>query len=126
MRGDAQSISDPDVRQVIENELRLLDPSVRRSRSATAALLDPEFREFGSSGRVWDRESILSELSQDDAAPAAVDEIRASRLGPDVILLTYRIRTPARTTLRSSIWRRQGGGPWRVYFHQGTALPTAG
>jgi hypothetical protein len=126
MRESAQPIPDPDVQQVIENELRLLDPSVRRSRSATAALLDPEFREFGSSGHVWDHESILDLLNQDDAPPPAVDEIRASRLGPDVVLLTYRTRTPARTALRSCIWHGQDGGPWRVYFHQGTPLPTAG
>jgi hypothetical protein len=116
-------IPDLDIQQVIENELRLLDPSVRRSRSSMTALLDPEFREFGSSGRVWDHDSILDLPSWADAPLPAVDEIRASRLGPGIILLTYRTRTPARTALRSSIWRRQDGGPWRVYFHQGTPVP---
>jgi hypothetical protein len=47
--------ADPDVQDVIEKELRLLDPAVRQSRDTAAELLDPDFREFGVSVRVWDR-----------------------------------------------------------------------
>ena len=116
---------DSDVQQVIENELRLMDRAVRRSRPAAAALLDRGFREFGSSGRAWDYESILDLTNRDDSVSPTVDEVRADRLGPDVILLTYRTRTPTRTARRSSVWRRQDGGSWRIYFHQGTPVSAA-
>ena len=111
---------DPEIRDVIERELKLQDRAVRRSREAAAELLDPEFHEFGASGRVWDRDSILDMMATDDTAPPTTDRIDATRLGDDVILLTYRTRSPERTALRSSLWRRRDGGPWRIYFHQGT------
>lgn len=117
------AFTDPDVQQVVTDELRLLDPSVRRSPTAAGALLDPEFREFGASGRVWDRGSVLTMLSSDDAPPPLVDRICGTRLAPDVVLLTYRSRTADRTTLRSSLWRRRDDSPWRIYFHQGTVVP---
>lgn len=113
---------DPDLRWVVENELRLLDPAVRRSRTAVAALLDPGFHEFGASGRVWDRDSVLDLLAGEDAPPTLTDDMQAARLGPDAVLLTYRSRTPDRTSLRSSVWRRRDGGPWRIWFHQGTGV----
>ncbi|GAA1279053.1 nuclear transport factor 2 family protein [Pseudonocardia aurantiaca] len=116
---------DPDVQDVVERELRLQDPAVRHTRSAAAELLDREFHEFGASGRVWGRDSILDMMADHEAPPPTPDNIAATRLGEDVILLTYRTRRPERTALRSSLWRRRDGGPWRIYFHQGTVQPDA-
>jgi hypothetical protein len=111
---------DSDVTDVIDRELRLQHPAVRRTPSVAAELLDPEFREFGASGRVWDRASILDVMARDEAPPPVTDDVVASRLADGAILLTYRTREPGRTVLRSSVWRRREGGPWRVVFHQGT------
>jgi len=111
---------DPDLAQVVAFELQLLDPAVRRSPEAAGALLDPEFREFGAFGRVWDRTTVLEAMAAEDAPPAEATDVAASRVTPDAILVTYTARRGGRTTLRSSLWRRQDGGPWRVYFHQGT------
>lgn len=111
---------DPDVDFVVAGELSLLDPDVRASRSAASALLDDKFHEFGSSGTVWDRESILDAMLVGTDPPPEVVDMTATRLAPDVILLTYRTRRPGRATLRSSIWRRTQGR-WAIYFHQGTA-----
>ena len=44
-----------------------------------------------------------------------------TRLGGDVIHLTYLSERAGRRALRSSIWRRTPDG-WRVYFHQGTLI----
>lgn len=110
---------DPDIDLVVAGELSLLDPEVRASRSAASALLDDSFHEFGSSGTVWDRESVLDSMLAVVDAPPEVMDMTASRLAPDVILLTYRTRRPGRGTLRSSIWRRTQGR-WAIYFHQGT------
>lgn len=117
------SASDPDVDQVIIGEMRLMEPAVRRSREQAAALLDPEFREFGSSGREWDLESILDVLAADESPPPVAEAFAATRPAADVVLLTYRTRRPGRVTLRASIWRRRDGSPWRLVFHQGTARP---
>lgn len=119
----AYTSDDPDIEHVVASELRLQNPEVRHSRGDPAERLDPEFHEFGASGRVWDREAILAMMSGHDAPPPVSDDITATRLAPDVILLTYRSRRPERTAVRSSIWRRRDGGPWRLYFHQGTVQP---
>ncbi|MDE1674761.1 DUF4440 domain-containing protein [Nocardia gipuzkoensis] len=113
---------DPDIEYVISAELQLLDRAIRNSRVASSALLDPEFREFGASGKVWDRESILDMMSEDTSSPPTIDDLMAAHLGPNVILLTYRTRSPERTAVRSSIWLHHENG-WKLYFHQGTAQP---
>ncbi len=105
--------------QVIGREMRLLDPRIRASAEAVNALLHEDFREFGASGRVWDRDSIVPAVSADPGPPVTVGEMTAVRLAPDVVLLTYRVTRPAGPSLRSSVWRRDGSG-WRLYFHQGT------
>lgn len=114
--------NDPELDPVVANELALLDPAVRGSTTALTALLDEEFREFASSGQVWDRDSLVAALRTDpgeSGAAAAVEDMRAMRLAPDLALLTYVVRRPTRTTLRSSLWRRHGSG-WTLLFHQGT------
>jgi hypothetical protein len=110
---------DEDVREVVGKELSLLEPAVRSSPDDLAALLHPEFREFGVSGRSWDRAGIVTALGDRPGPAAQTHDMRAERLGPDVILLTYVARRPDRATLRSSLWIRTDG-TWRLFFHQGT------
>ncbi|WP_308257776.1 nuclear transport factor 2 family protein [Pseudonocardia lacus] len=112
--------ADPVLDDVVARERRLLDPAVRRSPDAAGHLLDPDFREFGAFGRVWDRDSVLTAMAGEDAPPPAVDDIAATRVCVDTVLVTYRARRADRTTLRSSLWRRRDGGDWQLYFHQGT------
>jgi ribonuclease HI len=84
--------------------------------------LHPDFTEFGSSGRIWDRESIVAAMAADPGDPTAAEEMRGFRLAPEVVLLTYRVNKPSRASLRSSIWMVHDNH-WVLVFHQGT--PTA-
>lgn len=105
---------------VLAAEMRLLDPAVRASRPQLEELLGEDFREFGSSGREWQREAIIDALVSEPAAPPpAVDQVRFQELGPDVVLLTYRSASGRYETLRSSIWCRVRDR-WILRFHQGT------
>jgi len=113
-------------RQLQLLEEALADPEVRASRYAMASLLSDDFREFGASGRVFDKETILGLLADEpDGDSYLVEELEVTRLGPDTALATYRIpprrvagkQKPA--SLRSSIWRMEEG-VWKVLFHQGT------
>jgi hypothetical protein len=108
-----------DVADVVANELALLDPATRAWPDAVIGLLHEQFREFGASGRIWQRDGIAAQLAADPGGPVDVEEMRAERLGTDAILLTYLARRPDRTSLRSSIWVRDAG-TWRLIFHQGT------
>ncbi|WP_344864931.1 DUF4440 domain-containing protein [Amycolatopsis ultiminotia] len=117
---------DPDVAAVIEREFALQTPDVRRSRTACLELLDPQFREFGASGREWDRASVLAMMAAEQYVPPEVEDLAVLRPAPGVIVLTYRARRADRTTLRSALWRRAADGAWRLMFHQGTVVPPGG
>ena len=113
-------------------EERLLQPSIRRSRTALEALLEPEFREFGSSGRVFDREAIFLLLQTEASAPsqAQLHDFLCTPLAADVALVTYRsLNHMGSEALRSSLWCYRDGH-WQLLFHQGTrviseSVPTA-
>ena len=100
-------------------ELRLMDPAVRDSPDEVDALLADEFVEFGSSGRTYDKSTLIKALRQcpDIGGPRTITEFNARELSPSIVLVTYQIRETG--TLRSSIWRSDGEH-WKMVFHQGT------
>jgi hypothetical protein len=63
---------------------------------------------------------------------AIVDELEAmddAKMSETVVLATYRSSRcggdgDPRFSLRSSLWRREEDGSWRMVFHQGTAVQT--
>ena len=107
-------------------EESLLDPAIRRDGERLRAILTEDFLEFGSSGRVWTRMSIIELLATEkNFRPPAIEDFQCSMLTDKVALVTYRtLRGDGRTgeqmeSLRSSIWTRHDG-EWRMRFHQGT------
>lgn len=107
-------------------EVELHHPGVRRVRERLELLLHPEFHEVGRSGRVYDREAVLSHLVAQQVHPVvASDAFSATELSPGVVLLTYRsahVETEgglANHTLRSSVWVSTAAG-WQLRYHQGT------
>jgi len=106
-------------------EERLLRPEVRRSKHELAELLADDFREFGSSGRVFDKQQIIELLQQQPPYELSLRDFSTVTLGPDLVLATYRASCRALDSkqlshsLRCSILRQQGG-KWQVHFHQGT------
>ena len=105
-------------------ELALLSGAVRGDRTSATLLLHKDFREFGASGVVWDRESVL-DMMEAEAAEGRVDvkavDLVATGLGPGVVLVTYDSVTPTRRAHRSSVWLREGGR-WQARHHQGTVV----
>ena len=106
---------------LIALELRLQESSTRKDPAAIGELLSEDFREFGASGRVWDRATLLETLSAEPPYPIASENFECLRLSSHLALLTYVAANPARKTLRSSLWRLEGDR-WRVLFHQGTVI----
>jgi hypothetical protein len=105
-------------------EERLSTPEASDSRASLGELLAPEFKEFGSSGRVFDRDSVLDALVPGGRPRIVFEAFEAVSIARDVVLVTYLSRSfdgaggkpPA---LRSSLWcRRQKR--WQLVFHQGT------
>jgi hypothetical protein len=111
----------------MEAEFRLLDPGVLSSPELLAELLHPDFKDFGASGRIWDRDSIIAMLTApDEPAPRPVTASRMTgvQLAPGVVLLTFDTEAGAKRAHRSSLWLLTGGD-WLLYFHQGTPFDDA-
>ncbi len=107
-------------------EQSLLQPAVRRNRARLMELLADDFLEFGSSGRVWTRKTIIDLLARETAfIPPEIEEFHCALLAPELALVTYRTARFDEETgeklasLRSSIWTC-ATGEWRMRFHQGT------
>ena len=97
-------------------ETRLHRSDVRSSPSLAAELIADDFLEFGKSGRVYDKATILAAMQREPPrGPIDVEDFAARELAPGVVLVTYR-----GSALRSSIWVLQDG-KWRMAFHQGTS-----
>ena len=111
----------------------LLDPAVRRDRAQLTRVLAPAFREFGSSGRVFDRETIIADLALEHPSSSSKLSLADFLLVAHTetwALVTYRsLRHDSggalqSTALRSSTWVR-AGDRWQMLFHQGTSQPLA-
>ena len=82
--------------------------------------LDEEFVEFGSSGVVYDRESVISAMVLEDPVSWSIASFKALPLAQDVALVTYlTAKAAGQPSLRCSVWKRTGS-QWRIVFHQGT------
>jgi hypothetical protein len=88
------------------------------------------FREFGSSGRAYDKEQVSSALENQIPVHLTLEEFRVVELGPAAALVTYRARAESpggkadQLSLRSSIWIHRGDD-WQMLFHQGTLFAEA-
>ncbi len=114
----------------------LFDPVVRRDVAAVSDLLAEEFREFGSSGRIYTKMDILAELSIEQPVVITLSDFTCQMISPEAALVTYKTlsshenRTPTQA-LRSSLWvlrsdplqfsrESPARSRWQMLFHQGT------
>ena len=105
-------------------EERLAMPAGSESRESLALILAAEFREFGSSGRVFERASVLDALIAGGRPQLKLEEFPAASVGDGVVLVTYIARSIAGPgwkppSLRSSLWIWRDAR-WQMIFHQGT------
>jgi hypothetical protein len=115
------------VRAIEALELTLLRSPTRSDANHLEQVLDDDMIEFGKSGRVYDKRSIVQALAAETPQSArdshVMLDVKATMLSDDAVLLTYRLQprnaSSAAASLRSSVWRRRGGH-WRLLFHQGT------
>ncbi|MCF2145838.1 DUF4440 domain-containing protein [Desmonostoc muscorum LEGE 12446] len=110
-------------------EERLLQPDIRKSAKDVMDLLADEFIEFGSSGRVFDRQQIIKSLENEPIEPLtqrSITEFKTLVLATGIVLVTYRVvrhvsgEKPVHS-LRSSIWKLIDNR-WKMIFHQGTLV----
>jgi len=89
------------------------------------ALLADDFYEFGSSGAVITKKTVMDAVrhtgKKDGSIPFVVTEFAIKRLAIDTVLATYKTEkhSDQKRTWRSSIWKLNDGN-WQMIFHQGT------
>lgn len=83
-------------------EERLLRLDVRKSAQAVADLLADEFMEFGSSGRIFDKQQIIAALQDELPIQRSLLDFKTVVLAPGVVLTTY--RAVRRTTEGQAIY----------------------
>ena len=112
---------------ICQLEQQLLEPSTRRDAAAAlTSLLAENFREFGSSGRIYTRQQIIDALAAESPRTITLSDPLCQQLAEDIALLTYRsTRTvaldAASHSLRSSLWIYRDHR-WQMLFHQGTPI----
>jgi hypothetical protein len=110
-------------------EEQLIYPATRKSAAEIVKLLADEFIEFGSSGRIFNKQQVIESLKTESQDHRSLTDFKAVQLAPDVVLVTYQAiqhKTPKEksiTSLRSSTWKLIDNR-WQMVFHQGTIAST--
>ena len=118
--------------QLIAKEKAIVDAQKKRDFAAVEAVLADDFREIGSSGRLFSKSDILDGIKESQIVDCSFEEFRFLPVDSTCVIVTYvttatRIQQGREQTYRayrSSTWVEQDG-MWRMIFHQGTMLPTA-
>ncbi|TYT25629.1 nuclear transport factor 2 family protein [Luteimonas viscosa] len=118
------ALTEQECRQVEALERALLDPVVRADRSQVDALLAEDFMEIGASGAVFGKRAALDAVPAERGVSFEARSMRTRVVTQDVACVVYAATrthgTDVRRSLRSSWWRREADGHWRMVFHQGT------
>src|SRR5271168_4960458 len=100
-------------------EERLLHPDREADRKALIPLFAEEYREFCTSGRVFNRQQTIDVLLTSAPRPATIHHFYIEQLAENAALATYRATTPVAVSHRSSLWIFRDNR-WQLLFHQGT------
>jgi len=100
-------------------EERLLHPDREADRNALTALLAHDFKEFCTSGRIFNLEQLTNALLTSTPRPATMSYFYVTPLAKDAALATYHVTTSTSASHHSSIWVLRDNR-WQLLFHQGT------
>ena len=125
--GRSMAVDRKDIELLRALEQQLLQPEVRRDREKLENILGDEFYEVGSSGRVFDRATIIDTMISESKRELVMKEYQSMVLADDVVIATFRILRliegqMTASSRHSSVWKKRGDQWWMVY-HQGTLEP---
>ena len=98
---------------ILELEKSLLRHDVRTSREKLGSLLANDFIEYGTSGRIYDKESTLKDLPSALQTDFLVTDFTVRELSPHVAIVNYKTEKSVEgqkiISLRTSIWKETKG-----------------
>ena len=102
-------------------EKKLLVSASRKSINTLDELLADDFKEFGKSGLVYNKQDILSRLPNEEPKEFNAKYFEVKSLGDTAYLINFRTLENSVEVLRSSIWKSINGR-LQMVFHQGTVV----
>jgi len=109
--------------QLREKILKLEQTLMYYRRKDFENLLADDFCEFGSSGRIFDKEIELKSLTEHgyDETQFNIVDFEVIELTDCLVQARYKAehKQTGKKSLRSSLWRFENN-QWRLLFHQGT------
>ncbi len=117
-------INKQDYQELLKLEQSLWISETRFDQEYMNNLLTPDFFEFGRSGKIYNREQILSPRPQPINAAFPLKNFKVELITPEVAQVTYVSEVmydKLEIGNRSSIWLKTPTG-WKLRFHQGTAV----
>lgn len=102
-------------------EKKLLASPTKKSIKALDELLATDFKEFGKSGFIYDKQEILNSLLDEEPRNLTAKYFEVKLLENKVYLVTYTTIENGISTLRSSIWK-SFDNRLQMLFHQGTEV----
>jgi hypothetical protein len=108
-------------------ENRLLQQEIRSNKKAVEALLSDDFVEFGASGTIYNKETVIESLQAESKIKFTITDFDVKEISSAAVLVTYRsMKKDENTnectfTLRSSVWKVKDNR-WQLFFHQGTPV----
>ncbi len=100
-------------------EERLLHPDRETDRNSLSSLLSADFKEFCTSGRIFNLSQLQHALLTSAPRTATMSHFYVTKLGDGIALATYHITTANSVSHHSSIWVERDK-QWQMLFHQGT------
>ncbi|MDQ2835654.1 MAG: DUF4440 domain-containing protein [Acidobacteriota bacterium] len=105
--------------QLYTLEERLLHPDREPDRAALIPLFAEEYKEFCTSGRIFNRQQTIDVLLTSAPRAATILHFYTTQLAETAVLATYRATTSNASSHRSSLWVFRDDR-WQLIFHQGT------
>ena len=108
--------------QILEYEMDFFNKKLCGDIENLNNRIHHEFKEFGKSGQVFDKDSIIKHLNNLDIDKnIEIISFEINKVMEDIIIAHYisyekDIEIKA---LRNSIWKKESSN-WKLYFHQGT------
>ena len=116
--------------QIAAKEIAIVEAQKRGDFVPIEALLDDDFREIGSSGKIFSKSEVLNAIREVQIVDYAFEDLRFLPVDQRCVILTYLAtvtrsyqgHVESRRAYRSSTWVERNGS-WRVIFHQASVLP---
>jgi hypothetical protein len=100
-------------------EERLFHPEREADRTVLLPLFAEDYKEFCSTGRIYNRDHVIHFLLTSDPRPAIIRNFYVTPLAKNAALATYRASTQREVSHRSSVWVFRDNH-WQLLFHQST------